>query len=150
MSALFSQPRAPSIRQSALDLLREAVLSGQFAPGQQLTEMSLSTQLRISRGPVREVLLMLAQEGLVIHHPNHGFSVVNWSPEVGLAMASVRLPLETMALDLARRSITNVRLQELENIKMRILAGVRAQNAALWNREDLRFHEAIWEWSGNA
>jgi DNA-binding GntR family transcriptional regulator len=150
MSALFSQPRPTSIRQGALDLLREALLSGQFAPGQQLTEVSLSTQLRISRGPVREALLMLAQEGLINHHPNHGFSVVDWGSEDGLAMASVRLPLETMALELARRSITDERLRELERIKTRILAGVDAQNVALWIREDLRFHEKIWEWSGNA
>ncbi len=150
MSALLTQPRATSIRQSALDLLREALLSGQFQPGQQLTEVALSTQLRISRGPVREALLMLAQEGLVSHHPHHGFSVVNWNPEDGAAMASVRLPLETMALELARRSMTVDRMRELEGIKARILAGVNAENVVLWIREDLRFHEKIWEWSGNS
>ena len=39
---------------------------------------------------------------------------------------------------------------ELESIKARILAGVQAHHVALWIREDLRFHEKIWEWSGNA
>ncbi len=150
MSALFTPPRTTSIRQSALDLLREALLSGQFQPGQQLTEVALSTQLGISRGPVREALLMLAQEGLVNHHANHGFSVINWNREDGAAMATVRLPLETMALELARGFMAEERLQELEIIKGRILDGVSAQNVALWIREDLRFHERIWEWSGNA
>lgn len=150
MSALFSQPRATSIRQGALDLLREALLSGQFQPGQPLTEVALSTQLRISRGPVREALLILVQDGLVNHHPHHGFSVVNWNTDDAMAMASVRLPLETMALELARTAISEARLKELETIKARILAGVLARHVALWIREDLRFHEKIWEWSGNA
>ena len=150
MSVLFSQPRATSIRQGALDLLREALLAGQFQPGQPLTEVALSSQLRISRGPVREALLILAQEGLVNHHPHHGFTVVNWNTEDALAMASVRLPLETMALELARASATEERLGELRNIQARILAGVSANHVAAWIREDLRFHEKIWEWSGNA
>jgi len=149
MSALLTHPRATSIRQSALDLLREALLSGQFQPGQQLTEISLSTQLRISRGPVREALLILTQDGLVNHHPHHGFSVVAWNPEDGAAMASVRLPLESMALELARNSMDETRLRELETIKASILAGVTARNVSHWIREDLRFHERIWECSGN-
>ena len=149
MSALLLQPRATSIRQGALDLLREALLSGQFQPGQQLTEASLSSQLRVSRGPVREALLILTQDGLVSHHPHHGFSVVAWNREDGAAMASVRLPLEAMALELASKSMDETRLRELESIKASILAGVSSQNVAQWIREDLRFHEKIWEWSGN-
>ncbi|MBL8179262.1 MAG: GntR family transcriptional regulator [Bryobacterales bacterium] len=149
MSALLTQPRATSIRQGALDLLREALLSGQFQPGQQLTEVGLSTQLRISRGPVREALLMLTQEGLVNHHPHHGFSVVSWNPEDGAAMARVRLPLEAMALELARAFMDAAKLRELEAIQASILAGVAAQNVSQWIRADLRFHEKIWEWSGN-
>lgn len=149
MSAIITPPRATSIRQTALELLREALLSGGYPPGYPLTENAISAQLGISRGPVREALLILAQEGLVAHHPNHGFSVVNWDTEDGPAMAAVRLPLETMALELARKNVTADQLKDLDRIKIRILAGVRSQQVAQWIREDLRFHEQIWEWSGN-
>ena len=149
MSALRQPTKATSVRQSALENLREALLAGQFPPGHALTEAALSSQMRISRGPVREALLVLEQEGLVDHHPNHGFTVVNWDHDAGAEMAVVRLPLEIIALELACKSVNENRLRELDEIKRRILNGVRARDAAVWIREDLRFHEKIWEWSGN-
>ena len=54
-----------SLREQALDVLRNAVTSGEIAPGTHLVETELSAALSISRGTLREALRQLEQEGLV-------------------------------------------------------------------------------------
>ena len=52
--------------------LRDAIATGQFAPGQQLLETTLARSLGVSRGPLREAMQRLTQEGLLISHRNRG------------------------------------------------------------------------------
>ena len=54
------------------DALREAIMTGRFESGQRLIEHELATQLAVSRGPVREALSRLSQEGLVIVDRHRG------------------------------------------------------------------------------
>ena len=54
-----------SLREQALDQLRNAVTSGEIEPGTHLVETELSAALSISRGTLREALRQLQQEGLV-------------------------------------------------------------------------------------
>jgi DNA-binding GntR family transcriptional regulator len=54
-----------SLREQALDVLRNAITSGQIAPGTHLVETELSGALSISRGTLREAMRQLEQEGLV-------------------------------------------------------------------------------------
>ena len=52
--------------------LRDAISSGQLAPGERLSEELLAEMVGISRGPIREALTQLEREGLVIKHRNNG------------------------------------------------------------------------------
>src|SRR4029079_3160574 len=49
--------------------LRDAIIDGTFAPGEQLRDGELATWLGVSRTPVREALLRLAEGGLVVARP---------------------------------------------------------------------------------
>lgn len=65
-----------STRSSAVaGALRTAILSGQPAPGAALREVALAEEYGVSRRTVREALLELSREGIVIHRHNHGASV---------------------------------------------------------------------------
>jgi DNA-binding GntR family transcriptional regulator len=55
--------------------LREHVIHGRFEPGTVLGEVSLAAQFGVSRGPVREALQRLVQEGLLRREPKRGISV---------------------------------------------------------------------------
>lgn len=54
-----------SLSEEVLDRLREAIVRGRFEPGSRLSESVLAEAFGVSRGPVREALSHLQQEGLV-------------------------------------------------------------------------------------
>ena len=56
--------------------LRRAIGDGELAPGQQLNEMALSRSLGVSRGPLREAMQRLTQEGLLLSVRNRGVFVI--------------------------------------------------------------------------
>src|SRR5438128_1384470 len=64
-----------STRHQITDRLREDIFSGRLAEGQRLQEAKLSAQFGVSRGPIREALAQLTQEGLLEAKPNRGVSV---------------------------------------------------------------------------
>ncbi len=56
--------------------LRDAIARGQFAPGQQLLETQLALRLGVSRGPLREAMQRLSQEGLLDSYRHRGLFVM--------------------------------------------------------------------------
>lgn len=74
-------PIAPIARQTTVSLiaerLRAGIGDGTFPAGEQLGEAHLAEQLQVSRGPVREALQRLIQEGLLVSHPHRGVFVVS-------------------------------------------------------------------------
>lgn len=59
------------------DRLRQGILDGTFPPRTQLSEVALSQQLSVSRGPIREAMQRLLQEGLLRGERNRGVFVVD-------------------------------------------------------------------------
>src|SRR5687767_13554219 len=57
------------------DQLREQIVQGSIRPGQQINESLLAEQLNTSRGPLREALQRLSQEGVLISRRNYGVFV---------------------------------------------------------------------------
>lgn len=143
----FPQVKSTSIRESVVEAIRHALYDGRFQPGQSLSEAALASEMQISRGPVREALLLLAQEGLVIHSPNRGFSVVKLTAQDMREIQQVRMPLETLALQLAAPNCSDADFEVLENLRQRMLT--EYQNLRVCAQFDMAFHSLIWERAGN-
>ena len=80
--------------------LREAILSGQFEPGQRLLERELVERMGVSRTPIREALCKLEQEGLVNTVPYKGPIVAVPTVEEARQLYEVRASLEGRAVAL--------------------------------------------------
>ncbi len=89
---------AAPLRQQVLDVLRQAILSFHYAPGQRLIERELIEEIGVSRTTIREALRELAAEGLVKTIPQKGAVVVVPSPQEALELYELRAVLEALAV----------------------------------------------------
>src|SRR4051794_19139332 len=80
--------------ESVLAMLRMAIIKGQLPSGAHLLELQLAERLGVSRGPVREALMRLEQEGLVINQPYRGKFVADISAQTIHEIYSLRILLE--------------------------------------------------------
>ena len=130
-----------SLVELAADQLRDDILSGRLSPGQKIVEEDLCASLGISRGPVREALRLLTQQGLVEHLPRRGARVVEWSTTDVVQLFELRGVLERHAVE------TTFPLDdpssELEPVR-EALATMRAARGGL-ERDDAHraFHAAV-------
>ena len=87
-------PPHNQVWESVLFRLRMAIIQGKLPPGAHLLEAQLAEKLGVSRGPVREALLRLEQEGLVLSQPYRGKFVANLSPQMIHEIYTLRRVLE--------------------------------------------------------
>jgi DNA-binding GntR family transcriptional regulator len=91
-------PRS-TLRAHVAERLRTAILAGDIAPGAALVETALSQKFDVSRGPLREALRQLIEEGLVVTVPYTGTHVAPLSVEDVQEIYSLRTALETFAFE---------------------------------------------------
>src|ERR1700733_13551757 len=89
-------PRS-TLRAHVAERLRAAILGGDIAPGTPLVETALSERFDVSRGPLREALRQLIEEGLVVTVPYTGTHVAPLSVEDVREIYSLRTVLEAFA-----------------------------------------------------
>ena len=87
-----------TLRERALEALRLAITSGQYRPGDHLSEVALASRLGVSRGTVREALRHLQQEGLVTAGTRNMLRVSTVSPKDVRELFRVRAALEGLAV----------------------------------------------------
>jgi len=87
-----------TLRERALEALRSAITSGQYRPGDHLSEVALASNLGVSRGTVREALRHLQQEGLVTAGTRNMLRVSTVSPKDVRELFRVRAALEGLAV----------------------------------------------------
>jgi DNA-binding GntR family transcriptional regulator len=87
-----------SLREQALALLREALITGRIADGAVYSAKALAAELGVSNGPVREAMLALVNDGLLEAVPNKGFRAVPLTPADLAEIYDLRLLLEVPAV----------------------------------------------------
>ena len=94
-------------RRLAVERLRQAILSGDVAPGQRLVEEELAGTLGVTRASLRAALLDLTAEGLVERIPNRGARVRVVSTDEAVAITECRMALEALCAVKAAERITD-------------------------------------------
>jgi len=137
-----------SLRAQALDQLRNAVTSGELAPGTRLIETELSGALGISRGTLREALRQLQQEGLVEAGERGRLTVRTLSDAEILDMFAVRAALEGLAAaTVSARPDNGELLAQLQDALDKLDAASGSINHMV--EVDMAFHRLLCESTGN-
>ena len=98
------EPSPASDLQLLVETLRKRIATGQLAPGAALQEHALADEFGVSRGRIREALLVLQQRGLVGREPNRTAVVIKLDLKRALEILDVREPLEGLCVRLATRN----------------------------------------------
>jgi DNA-binding GntR family transcriptional regulator len=98
-----------TLTESIVEALRHRIISGELKPGQKLNEVTLTSDLDVSRVPLREAFRILEKEHLVAQVPRKGCFVTQVSLEDCREIFGIREMMECFAVDLLRsQNITNV------------------------------------------
>jgi DNA-binding GntR family transcriptional regulator len=132
--------------------IRKNILNGTLRPGQALLTSDLSTEIGVSRTPVRDALRQLEADGLVTIRAHRGAAVKSMEFKEYREMCGMRLALETYAASEAAENRTGDELREIKQAleAMRALTAQLAQSPGddrsiieQLRHEDVRFHIAI-------
>jgi len=130
------------------DRLREEIVSGRYPPGTRMNESQIAREFKISRIPVREALVRLRENGLVMKHDRRGMFVTELSRDEMQRINSVRIILEAEALKLCQTRMTKKQKAKLIALVEKMEAwdsGSQIDSANL----DIEFHRTLWAAAGN-
>jgi DNA-binding GntR family transcriptional regulator len=125
--------------------IREAIASGVIAPGSQLGEADYARQLGVSRGPLREGLQRLTQEGLLISHRNRGLFVIEMTRENVTDMYLAREAVERAAAARIHRDDPAHTAGALLAVVDTMAAAARRRDVVAVSVADIEFHQVLVE-----
>lgn len=141
---------AGSLVDAAYVEIRRRILDNLWAPGHQALEQALALELGMSRTPVREALIRLANEGLVEVVPRHGMRVLPVSAADMQEIYEILTSLEAMAAELvARRAPSPAELALLEKSSRDMDKALETDDLDAWAEADERYHRHLIELCGN-
>jgi DNA-binding GntR family transcriptional regulator len=109
-------PAAQSVRQKTYAELKNLILTGRLRPSERVAESRLAEQLGVSRTPLREALMKLEKEGLVVGRRNVGYSVADVDLAAVCDMLVVREALDARAAEIACVTATEADLERVRDI----------------------------------
>jgi DNA-binding GntR family transcriptional regulator len=108
---------APSLKEMALATIKEAMFSKKLEQEVMYTEAALTSELGISRTPVREALIHLASRGLITYYPRKGFKIKLLTEKDVENLFELRLALELTVIRHITPALTKASLAEIERVQ---------------------------------
>jgi DNA-binding GntR family transcriptional regulator len=130
--------------------LHSAIVAGELSPGERLIEEELAERLGLSRGAVREAILRLGHEGLVIRERNRGARVRRFTVDEAIEILEARAALESLAAGYAAARRTDEEARELESRVDEMERLQAAGELLAMSERNAAMHRRILEISGHA
>lgn len=119
------------------------ILDGTLKPGERINQVQFAEKLNISRGPIREALMLLQNEGLIKHETNRGTFVTTLSKKDAYEIYTLRALLEGEAAQLALPNLKNVEFVRLEELLQEFKIALQEGDLEQEARTDIEFHQII-------
>jgi DNA-binding GntR family transcriptional regulator len=137
------------LREQIKSYLSDAILRGEFKPGERLVETRIAQQLGVSQAPVREAIRDLEVLGFLKSEPFRGASVRQLSVEELTEIYPVRAALEGVAAREAAKKLTEEQFAHLEELLEKMLDASANTDQRSHTEYDVAFHRVIMQASGN-
>lgn len=147
---IISDILTTSITSQVTNAIRKAIVSGEYEPGQKLSEVNLSEYYKVSRTPVREALKQLEREGLVDIIPRVGTCVTKPTEKELNELFKVKEVLEGLA---ARLVAENGRKEDVETLRKSVdemEEAIAKSDNKQYVEANTTFHKAILEGADNS
>ncbi len=143
--------KSSTLADDVFDRIRNAIVSGELAPGSKVNEPQLSKLYGISRGPLREAIRRLEGCKLVEIKPNVGAKVVSLNREQAIEIYEVREVMEGLACRLAAAKASTEDCTRLRELLIQHEQQIQSENGRRYFQKegDLDFHYLIVQLSSN-
>lgn len=131
-----------------VEIIREAILSGELEPGRRLLQDELAQRLDISPTPVREALRELEAEGVLDHSPHKGVRVAEVKLEDAREIYLIRGVLEALATREAVPRLQDTEIQRLRELQAQMEAYIEQGELKELRKPNYEFHMLVYQAAG--
>ncbi|CAN5859540.1 GntR family transcriptional regulator [soil metagenome] len=142
---MFAPIRTTNLRDRVVEQVRVAIIEGRLKPGDHVAEVKLTAQLGVSRTPVREALILLEREGLVVAAPNRGAFVRVFAETDVDTIFSMRTVLENFAAERVVGTLGTADFMGLEALVTQQERFIEADDFKGVRSTDMAFHQTLVE-----
>jgi len=128
-----------------VEILRDAILSGELQPGERLLQEELAERFNVSPTPVREAIQQLVAEGVLSHSPYKGVQVAEVRLEDVREVYLIRGVVEQLATRLAVPNLKISDVQRFHIIQMEIETEAKKEDSGMLLKLNHEFHMSIYE-----
>ena len=133
--------QTPITTETIANALRSDILHGIYTSNAPLRQDEIAARFGVSKIPVREALQQLKAEGLVTFYPNRGAAVSALSSTEVDEIYTMRIALETAAL---QRAIPHLTIADLARAEALLVTLDQEQQVARWNELNWEFHALLY------
>ena len=138
-----------SKKDQVIEMIKGAMLSGKMEPGEPIVENRVAHDLGVGTPLVREALIELEHQGFVQKFPYKGTYVTKFSPGDIENIFNLRIELESLALQWAKKNATPDDIEALRKLAQGMKEGADGMKLDRFYENDIAFHRKLWEISGN-
>jgi DNA-binding GntR family transcriptional regulator len=143
--ALDIQPaRRRGLTDEVVESIRQGMFDGSFEMGEHLNEADIAERLQVSRGPVREALVQLRQEGIVTIEWHRGAYMVQFSAIDIRELSTLRAVLEVFAMREAALAVTSADLDDMSRVLASMSRALAEPSDHDMIQLDVQFHDTLY------
>lgn len=141
--------RAPLADQIA-ESIRNMIVAGDLKPGDRIVESRIARDIGVGQPTVREALVALEHQGLVVRRANQGCVVTSLTRAEICQLIRIRAELETLAVELAVETASEPEIGKLLTITDSMKAAAVERDPQRFFQLDISFHQTLWRLSNNS